>query len=108
MMHPWISPDIAPYFSFLSLLAIFSVVQQLALRGIHRRLVTGTYIVGTLIGCVLLVAGIAAIATGQPWHVQFALGFPGAISFGCFAWALARLGKIYSAAELRRSVAVDL
>jgi hypothetical protein len=107
-MTDWFSPEIAPFFSFLSLTASVASLDYFARRGEHRGLVTVVYAGTALFGAVLLAAGLIALAYGQRWYVVFPLTFVGAVILPACLWSLFDLKRVYSAAELRRSVAKDL
>jgi hypothetical protein len=107
-MTDWFSPEVAPMFSFLSLTAAVASFDHFAQRGEHRGLVTAVYAATAIFGAVLLAAGLAALATGQRWHVVFPLTFAGGIIVLACGWSLATLKSVYSKSELRRSVAKDL
>jgi hypothetical protein len=108
MTEVWFPAQIAPYFSLLSLVALISCLEAFAQRGEHRAVVTLAYRAAAAFGFVLLLAGIWAFVIHQPWHVWFTLGFSGGVIFPICIWALARIGKLYQGAELRRSIADDL
>ena|SRR5690349_3154353 len=108
MPEAWFAREIAPYFSLLSLTAAVALLDVFVQRGEHRGLVRACYTVSALAGLALLAAGAVALATGQPWYVEFALGFPGAVMFPACGWAALRLDAAYSAAEHRRTIAKDI
>jgi len=108
MPNDWFSPEIAPMFSLLSLTAAVSALDHFARRGLHKPLVTITYAVGAAAGLLLLAAGLVALAVGQRWFVIFPLTFAGAVMTVMFLWSLLDLKRIYSDAELRRSLARDI
>jgi hypothetical protein len=107
-MTPWISQDVAPFFSLLSLSAGLSCVEHFVRRGRQRGLVTAVYGGAGLAGLALLVAGLVALASGQPWFVWFAFGFPGVVMALVFAISLTQLDGQYAEAEMRRSIAKDI
>ncbi len=104
----WFSPQTATWFSLLSLTASIAGLDYFARRGQLRGTLTAVYAATALAGLALLAAGLYALVSGQPWHVSFALAFPGAIIMSAFAWALLDLDHVYREAELRRSVARDI
>jgi hypothetical protein len=107
-MTDWFSPEVAPYFSLLSLTAGVAGFDYFARRGEHRGLVTTAYAATAVFGAILLAAGLVGLATGQPWYVPFALGFSGAVILPSCLWAIINLKRVYSESELRRSLAKDL
>lgn len=108
MPEAWFAREIAPFFSLLSLTAVIASLDVFVQRGEHRGLVRACYAVSAFAGLALLAAGAFALATGQPWYVEFALGFPGAVMLAAFGWSALRLDTAYSAAEHRRTMAKDI
>jgi hypothetical protein len=107
-MTDWFSPEVAPFFSLLSLTGGVASLDHFARRGELRSVVAAVYAATAVFGAALLAAGLVALAAGQPWYVPFALAFPGAVILPACLWALFDLKRVYSQAELRRSVAKDL
>jgi len=107
-MTDWFSPEIAPFLSFLSLTGGVASLDYFARRGEHRGLVTAVYAGTALFGAALLAAGLVSLASGQRWYVVFPLSFAGAVILPACLWSLFDLKRVYSVAELRRSVAKDL
>ena len=107
-MDAWIAPETAPWFSLLSLTASVAGLDHFAQRGQLRGIVSTVYGATALIGLALLAAAAIALASGQRWHVPFALGFPGAIMLVACTWAFFDLGRVYGEAELRKSIAKDI
>ena len=107
-MDAWIAPEIAPWFSLLSLTASVAGLDHFAQRGHLRGVVSTVYGATALAGLVLLAAAVLALASGQPWYIPFALGFPGAMMFVMCTWAFFDLGRVYREAEFRKSIAKDI
>jgi hypothetical protein len=107
-MDAWISPEIAPWFSFFSLTSVGATLAVFVRRGEHRALVTAVWSAMALVGVVMLAGFLAGAAMGQPWYVLIALGVPGVVLSLVYGWSVARLGKAYSASELRRTMAKDI
>lgn len=107
-MNEWFGPDVAPWLSFLSLLALAAALESFAKRGKHRPLVTGVYGAGLVLGVALLGLGAAALLLEQPWYVVFPLLWAGAVTTPAFAWGLRGLRHLYEEAEGRRIVAKNL
>ena len=43
MTEAWFSPELAPWLSLMSLLSLLSYLQPMAIKGINRKLVMGSY-----------------------------------------------------------------
>ncbi len=97
-MDAWISPEIAPWFSFFSLTSVGATLAVFVRRGEHRALVTAVWSAMALVGVVMLAGFLAGAAMGQPFPVLSLV----------YGWSVARLGKAYSASELRRTMAKDI
>jgi CHASE2 domain-containing sensor protein len=107
-MNAWFGPDVAVWFSFLSLLATAAALETLAKRGKQRALVTGVYYAGLALGVVLLGLGVVALVLDQPWYVVFPLLWSGAVMTPAFGWGQRGIRRMYEEAEARRIVAKNL
>ena len=107
-MNPWFSSDIAPFFSLLSLLATVSILERYAKQGRHRLAVMATYVSGLVLGGLLLAAGGVAVLVSQPRYVVGTLAFSGIVLVLVFAAAVKEIRRVYTDAELRRTVATDI
>jgi len=76
--------------------------------GKFKSQVLGFYMAIIIISAGLLAAGIAALASGQPYAVWYGLGFPGLLCLIIFGVLRGVVAKQYAAAELRRTMARDL
>src|SRR5438105_698474 len=65
------------------------------------------YLVGLAISGVSLLAGIAALCLGQPWHVHYPLLLVGLIGVVVLGFNLWQQFQRFQADELRRITAVD-
>ena len=77
-------------------------------KGKFKKQVMGFYYTIMVISAVMFIAGVAALLTGQPYGVWYALGFPGLlclILFGCLQRVIL---KRYEEVELRKTMAEDL
>jgi hypothetical protein len=77
-------------------------------KGKFRAQVLGFYYAIIIISAVLLVAGLAALLSGQPYGVWYGLGFPGLLCFVLFSVLVKVVAKQYQAAELRKTMAEDM
>jgi hypothetical protein len=107
-MNAWFGPDVAMWFSFLSLLATAAALETLAKRGKARSFVTGVYYAGLALGVVLLGLGVVALLLDQPWYVVFPLLWSGAVMTPAFGWGQRAMQRVYEEAEARRIVAKNL
>ena len=107
-MNAWFGPDVAVWFSFLSLLSLVAVVEPIAQRGKHRSVVMSVLRAALALGVVLLGFGAAALLLGQPWYVVFPLSFAGAVATVALLGGLHGVRRAYLAAEERRIVARDI
>jgi hypothetical protein len=87
---------------------IGSVGGILGPRGKGKSLVFSLYAIGLTAGVAMLIAGIAALALHQPYHVYFPLLQLGLIATCVLAFTLPVMRKTYRAAEQRRFEAEQL
>jgi hypothetical protein len=112
MNEPWFNPNLYAWIpgTFLGLLGgVFGVlVGTMAPRGRGKRLVFGFIGFTLAYSALLLVAGIGARLSGQPYGIWYGLGLPGVI--GLLVIGLNTPGVIiaYRKAEQRRIEAQDL
>ena len=78
------------------------LVGALVPRGIGKPIVMGYHYLLLAAGIALLVAGLAALMSGQPYGVWFALLLPGAILTLLMALFTPMLLRFYRQAEARR------
>jgi hypothetical protein len=107
-MNAWFGPDVAVWFSFLSLLAVTAALAPLAQRGKHRSLVLGTFGGGLVLGVAFLAVGGLALLLDQPWYVPFPFLVTGIAATSAFAGGLRGARRAYQAAEERRILAKDI
>jgi hypothetical protein len=107
-MDAWISPEIAPWFSFFSLTSLGGILAVFVRRGQLRALVTAVWGAGAVVGVVMLAGALAGAAMGQPWWVLIALGVPGLVLSTVYGWSVLTLDKAYAASEMRRTMAQDI
>ncbi len=74
----------------------------LAAMGKARGLVLGIFSLAIVIGSALALTALVALIMGQPWHVPFAIGFPGLLTAGIMGGLLPVVRKRYQQAEHRR------
>jgi hypothetical protein len=84
-----------------------TLIGCLAAWGKMRRLTLVLFTFGLVVGGGALVAGLAAVACRQPWHVYYPLLLVGVIGVGVLGGNLWNLLRRYRADELRRIAAVD-
>jgi uncharacterized membrane protein len=112
MTEPWFNPSTYAWIPGTVLGVVGGIAGTLdglcASRGKCRTLVMGVHYAALLSCCLLLGAGVVALATGQPYGIWYGLGFPGLLGvviFGPFTWFLRRL---YTEAEMHKSMGEDL
>jgi hypothetical protein len=112
MIEPWFNPNAYAWIPG-TLLGVAggiegALVGSFAPKGKHRTLVLGVHFVLLHVCCALLVMGLVALVTGQPYGIWYGFGLPGLLGlviFGSLTWAIR---KQYVEAELRKSMAEDL
>ncbi|MEN6426426.1 MAG: hypothetical protein ABFE13_13785 [Phycisphaerales bacterium] len=112
MTEPWFDPNTFAWIPG-TLLGVAggiegTLVGSLAPRGKLKTLVMGVHF--TILGIcgTLLIVGIVALATGQPYGVWYGLGFPGMLGVVILGSLTPLVRKRYAQAELRKSMAEDL
>ena len=108
MSDPWFSPEIAPWFSLMALVALVAYFEPFAKKGINRQLVMSTYYGLTGAALVIAIIGAVSILLGQPTWVYGTLMFAGGLTFVLMLPYIRKVAKLYDEAELRKSVANDL
>ncbi len=111
MTEPWFNP----LYSWLpgTILGVLAglwgtLLGVLGPRGKAKSVVVGLFYVLLIASIALLLAGILAFATGQPYGIWYGLGLAGLI--GCFVLGFNSMTvmRIYRMAEERRMKAQDL
>jgi MFS family permease len=112
-MEPWFNPNLAGGVigGVLGGLGGLcgTLVGTLAPRGKAKRLVYGVWMFALACCALLLIAGIAAKITGQPYGVWYVLGYSGLLGlvlFSCLFFLVVR--RAYAAAEQRKMQARDV
>jgi hypothetical protein len=84
------------------------VLAPLMALGKARRFVTASFVLVGAVCVVVLLLGIVAVASGQPYGVSYPLLLLGGLGtfFSVFGWRMA--GRKYHEAELRRMTALDV
>ena len=77
-------------------------------KGKFKNQVLGLYYLILVISAGLLVAGVTALMSGQPYGVWYGLGFPGLLCLIIFSVLIGVVSKQYREAELRKSIAEDI
>ena len=108
MPEPWFSPEAAPWFSMLSLFSLLAYLQIYALKGKYRQWVMGSYYTATGFALLLALIGAVAMPLGQPDWVWGTLIFVGVLTFVLMWFSNRKVARMYSEAELRKSIAGDL
>ena len=108
MNEAWFAPELAPWFSMLSLLSLLAYLQTYALKGKHRATVLGAYQACTVGAGLIVLVGAAAWLVGQPPWVWGTLVFAGGLTCVLMIYSTRRVAHMYKDAELRKSIAQDL
>jgi hypothetical protein len=112
MTEPWFNPNMYAWMPG-TLLGVAGGIEGTltglcAPRGKCKTLVLGMH-VAILGACsLLLVAGVVALVTGQPYGIWYSLGLPGLLGVVIFGALTPVLHKRYMEAEMRKSMAQDL
>ena len=107
-MEPWFSLEVAPFLSLFSLFSLLSLTFKWAQKGQHRDLVMNAHKGTVALGVLLLLSGVGALIVGQPYWVWGALMLAGGLLAGLMLWNARQIEKVYSEAELRKTIANDL
>ena len=112
MTEPWFDPNAYAWIPG-TLLGVAGGIEGtlaglLAPRGKLKALVLGVHFTIIAICFVLLVLGIVALATGQPYGVWYGLGLPGLLGVVIVGVLTPVILRGYLQAELRKSMASDL
>lgn len=112
MNEPWFDPNL---YSFVPGVAvglagavIGTLTGVLAPRGKHFPLLFTLYLLALAGSGCLLVAGIVALATGQPYGVWYGLGLAGVIGVAVFGTTFGVVRRRFHDAEMRKMRAADL
>jgi len=112
MTEPWFNPNTYAWIpgTLLGVLGGLegTLVGLFAPKGKQKQLVLGVHFGIMGVCCVLLVVGVVALATGQPYGVWYGLGFPGLLGLVILGSLTPLIRKRYAEAELRKSMAADL
>jgi hypothetical protein len=108
MNDPWFSPELAPYFSLFSLLALTAVFEDMAKKGRHKTLVMSVWTALLAFGGLLVAAAGAAVVAGQPAFVVGTLALTGTLVGAAFALTRPSIVQAYREAELRKTLANDM
>lgn len=113
MIEPWFDPNTYAWIPG-TLLGVVGggiggpLIGICAPRGKLKGLVMSFHF-GTIVIClILLIAGVIALVTGQPYGVWYGIGFPGVLGLIIFGSLTPIVRKGYQEAELRKSIADDL
>jgi len=112
MTEPWFNPNIYAWIPG-TLLGLAGGIEGTlaglcAPRGKYKTLVMGFHFTIMGVCCLLLTAGIVALATGQPYGVWYGLGLPGLGGLVVLGPLTLVIHMRYRQAELRKSMAQDL
>ena len=108
MTDAWFSIETARLFPFLSFLALLASLEIFAARGLYRRTVMAIGWGSVVLGVALFVAGLVALASGQPRFVSGPLLLTGVVLGATCLGGLFGLRKLYATAELRKVASADL
>jgi hypothetical protein len=112
MIQPWFDPNRYAWIpgTAYALTAAFiaGLVVWLAPRGRARNFILRVWFVLWAAAVALLLAGVAALADGQPWGVWYSLILPGAIGTLVVGATSVAVRKTYRQIEERRLAAKDL
>ena len=112
MTEPWFDPNVYAWIPGTAVGVVGGTVGALvgmcAPRGILKPLVYGLHFALIGVCCILLVLGVIALASGQPYGIWYGLGLPGLIGVVVCGSLTPVIRKRYIEAELRKSMADDL
>jgi len=112
MTEPWFDPNAYAWIPG-TLLGVAGGLEgtlagMFAPRGKLKRLVMGMHFTIMGICCILLIVGVIARVTGQPYGIWYGFGFPGLLGLVILGPLTVVIHKRYAQAELRKSMAADL
>jgi hypothetical protein len=113
MNELWFDPNLYGWIPG-TLLGVFGggiggpLIGMFASRGKIKNLVLGFCYSIIFLCVVLLILGMIAYFSGQPYGVWYSLGLPGLIGLIIFAFLIPVVVNQYKQAELRKSIANDL
>ncbi len=112
MTEPWFDPNVFAWIPG-TLLGVAggiegTLIGVLASRGKLKNLIMGVHFAILGMSCVLLVAGVVALVTGQPYGIWHGLGFPGLLGLVIIGSLTPLVRRRYAQAELHKSMAADL
>lgn len=114
-MSPWWNEAVGTYIGALGGAGIGviggtygALAGVLAQKGQARRAVLGTHVALLVLGGLTLIAGIVAVASGQPYHVFYPLLLIGVITTAVLGGLFPVMRKRYAAAEHRRLEAEEI
>jgi hypothetical protein len=112
MSEPWFDPN---SFGWIpgTLLGLAGGIEGTLLgafapRAKLKALVMGVHFTSLGLCLVLLIAGLVAWLTGQPYGIWYGLGFPGLLGLIIVGSLTPMVRKRYAQAELRKSMAEDI
>jgi hypothetical protein len=111
-MEPWFDPNAYAWIPGTALGIAGGVAGTLtgvlAPRGKGKAWLLGLYVAVMIVCAGLLVAGVIALVTGQPYGVWYGLGLPGLLGVAIFGALIGVVRQRYRDAELRQIRAADL
>ena len=107
-MNAWFSPEIAPWFSFLSLFALLATVAPLAQKGKYKTLVTGVYGSAIALGLAFLIVTGLALSSAQPLYVFGPFLLTGTLLTVVFVATFPGMRRAYRDAENRKIIATNM
>ena len=112
MMQPWFDPNLYAFIPGTALGIAGSVIGALtgtlAPRGKGKSWLLPLYVAVTVVCVGLLLAGVIAFVTGQPYGVWYGLGLPGLLGVVIFGALYGVVRQRYRDAELLQMRAADL
>jgi arginine exporter protein ArgO len=108
MMEPWFAPETGRLFAMMSLLAFASTLEPLARQGRARAAVLTTFASCMALGLACVALAVVGALIGQPNYVIAPMIVAGVAVTLPFAAGFAEMRRIYSEAELRKTIASDL
>lgn len=112
MIEPWFDPNTYSFIPGVAVGVAGAVIGVLtgvlAPRGRHYQLLHTLYILALAGSVALLIGGVIALATGQPYGVWYGLGLAGLIGVLVFGMTFGVLRRRYQDSELRKMRAADL